>query len=244
MLVSRNSLWGRLYGKWVELTYGNRRGYKENLCHFVRVCVFWAPWFWFWRQELFRTFVRPWSVIATGFALSILIMFPSFTIAAILYALALAGIILGFTLALYGLGKGAEKLEGVGDAIERSFWKSWRALHVKQAWDWFWKKSYTRFHVRPWLVALLAIQIGSLYWTKWISWGLIRLEVGYFAVSGLFAAVYALHSRNAFKVFAAAGAKLGSATKPVKEPVLGTMGVLVAWLVAQKRKICPYIELV
>lgn len=51
----------RIYRFWREKTGGNPHWYNENLCHYVRVLVIWAPWNWFKLQNLFL-FVRPWTL--------------------------------------------------------------------------------------------------------------------------------------------------------------------------------------
>jgi hypothetical protein len=243
MLISRKSLLGRIYGKWEELTGGNGWGYKENLCHFVRVCVFWTPWYWFWRQELLKTFVRPWEVVAAAFVVASVIVNPPLVCSVALGILAFVALVCVLVLALYGVGKGFEKLAGIGDAIDRGLKRAWKALHVEEAWDWFWTREY-RAGIKPWHLALLAIQFGSLYWITWIFWAILVVEVGYFGVLFAFEAYLYLRSRNAFQVLATAGQMVGSATLAVKQPVLGTTGVVIAWLLAQKRKICPYVEVV
>lgn len=44
--VAENSWHYRIYSWWVNHDGGNTWGYKENFCHYCRVVLIWAPWRW------------------------------------------------------------------------------------------------------------------------------------------------------------------------------------------------------
>jgi len=81
LTVSRKTFpLGWIYQLWERLTGGNKPDYTENLCHFVRVIVFWTWWHFFWRQRIFNTWVRIWMVVFGGFGLALIILGPAFFI--------------------------------------------------------------------------------------------------------------------------------------------------------------------
>jgi hypothetical protein len=65
--VGRDSWHYKLYGYWVRHATWKApaTGYRENLCHYVRVVLFWATFSWFVNAHPRRaSWVRPWSVLA------------------------------------------------------------------------------------------------------------------------------------------------------------------------------------
>lgn len=46
MIINTNSWHFRWYAYWLGTGRGVQPGYRENLCHYVRVLLFWAPMTW------------------------------------------------------------------------------------------------------------------------------------------------------------------------------------------------------
>lgn len=46
MIIDRNAWHYRVYKYWQDWGRGNTLAYRENLCHYVRVLLFWAPMTW------------------------------------------------------------------------------------------------------------------------------------------------------------------------------------------------------
>lgn len=52
--ISRHSWHGRVYLNWKDRAeFKNTSAYQENLCHYVRVVLFWAPINWFLKRDFY-----------------------------------------------------------------------------------------------------------------------------------------------------------------------------------------------
>ncbi|TEU03019.1 hypothetical protein E3I18_00045 [Candidatus Woesebacteria bacterium] len=238
--IDGNSLAGKLYRYWQRRGGRNKYDYQENLCHFVRVCVFWAPWYGFWRHPLFGTFMAPGSVLLVSFFIVCLIIAPAL-IALVTRILAFLVVILFAASVLWSIGKFWGILGGARNATKRGVKWVWRAVKGDEAWYWFWYKSYTRANIKPWLIVVLIIQVVSLLWVKWIFYSILLIEVVSLLVKSLIFLAFFLAEKEIFNTI---GEKVGNASAVVKKPVLGTVGVVASWFMAQKRKVCPYVEIV
>lgn len=76
LIVSRKSLPGQIYASWEKRGGLNEPGYCENLCHFVRVLVLWAPLFFLFKQPLGHRNIRPWMVGLIGLATAVFLLWP------------------------------------------------------------------------------------------------------------------------------------------------------------------------
>lgn len=74
MSVNQNSWHYRVYLWWMNQGGRVRQGYAENLCHYMRVVLIWAPIFWFFKARLYRA-VRLWMI-----ALSVIITLSSMVV--------------------------------------------------------------------------------------------------------------------------------------------------------------------
>lgn len=242
--VSANSLVGKVYFYWVSM--GGWKPYQENLCHFVRVCVFWAPWYWFWRQDLIF-FVRPWMLVLAATYLYLIAKYPghvgfwSVVLLTLIWAIVLVFAVLQalsmvwdkFYYARYRLSRRINRI------FERTIVRFFKKIPVGRVLEWFFEARY-RFGIRPWMVAFLAFQISSLYWAPVIFILAAVVELVILVLVAVALGYIYLEEKSAF---ATAGAAIGGATRPVTRPVVGTLGVAASWVMAMKRKICPYIEL-
>src|SRR5579863_5972824 len=60
LTVSTSSWHGRAYAYWRQHAKHKTVGYRENLCHYCRVVLFWAPFAWFMHAG--GEFIRPVTV--------------------------------------------------------------------------------------------------------------------------------------------------------------------------------------
>lgn len=65
--------WGMEHGK------RNKPGYRENLCHYMRVILIWVPLLWFFKVPIRKkgtlSYVRPWEIVAVPTFLTCLSLF-------------------------------------------------------------------------------------------------------------------------------------------------------------------------
>lgn len=66
VMVDQDSWHYATYNWWRKHSRGNRPGYRENFCHYVRVILIWAPLLWLFKVPLFKR-VRPWMIFTPGF---------------------------------------------------------------------------------------------------------------------------------------------------------------------------------
>lgn len=70
-LSMKGSSWHtRWYRYWVKLG-GEPPEYKENLCHYMRVLLFWAPQRWFWQGKI-KGVIAPWAVTLIALIVALL----------------------------------------------------------------------------------------------------------------------------------------------------------------------------
>lgn len=111
MKIKSGTWHARVYQWWLRHGRGNEPGYRENLCHYVRVLLFWAPMTWIDRLTDVGTWgprtvaVLYLSMIAL-MAIGVLIVVPAITqTTRFLMAMgSLAGLITTLGI-LYGIGK-------------------------------------------------------------------------------------------------------------------------------------------
>ncbi len=89
----------RWYHHWLNLT--ERKPSPENLCHYVRVLLFWAPLAWLTRGRVFKV-VPPWTIalgiLASGVLITLFMLWPN----DVLRVLLIVGCFLGGALLVIG----------------------------------------------------------------------------------------------------------------------------------------------
>ncbi|OGM34496.1 hypothetical protein A3D01_03045 [Candidatus Woesebacteria bacterium RIFCSPHIGHO2_02_FULL_39_13] len=151
-------MFGRIYLYWERMTGGNPYWYQENLCHFVRVLIFWTPLAWFTKHRLFKTDIKPWMVVSALLFAATLILSRDFRLTvAVIIGVLLA--ILGTVAIVYIIDKiynGSPRLQRLGRFLE-------------EAWFWFWEKRFAPF-IYPWTLTLallnVSLQFGYLFGSR------------------------------------------------------------------------------
>lgn len=102
----------------------NKRGYRENFCHYVRVLVLWAPLKWFLYANVL-TVIRPWTVSLVAslfFALGIAVyLWPDLALRTLFISLG-GGlgltVIVGFLAVVIRMLSGSERLRQLGHRLD------------------------------------------------------------------------------------------------------------------------------
>lgn len=243
--VSTNSLVGKMYFYWIHM--GGWMPHQENLCHFVRVVLLWAPLTWFAKQRLFFIF-KPWMFASLATYLYFAYKYPGPVGIWSVALLTLIWVVTFYKALLKVLSMVWERFYyarrrlswRIERNIERMIDWFFEKIPVERAYDWFFEKEH-RYGIKPWMVAFAAFQISSIFWARGLFFVLVVIEaVILFLLAMALGSIY-LEEKNTFAI---AGAAIGGATRPVTQPVIGTFGVTMLWVMAMKKKVCPYIELV
>lgn len=243
MLTMRSdSLVGHLYSYWKKMGGYNKSGYKENLCHVGRICMFWVPYYWFTRHEIFGSVFTPIGVLITGAFLSLVVSFFWFTplllilgavkslILLILFAVVISVVVVwnGYgllTLLKWLLGWTADLLVWIS---RTSFWTKFADRPIV----WL---------ITPWHLALAGLQIASFFIYRPIFLIVAAIE-GVLILLLAIVILLALIAR--FFEEKEPLAPIGSATGKVASSAMGTAGTVFEYAKAKKHMICPYIEFV
>lgn len=252
--------WWRSHGG--ELSYG----YRENLCHYMRVVLIYVPLFWFFLEPVYK-WVRPWMITLAAICFlsvaAVFYMFPyQSTIVIVLIGLItlafaiLVGIILG-AIALYKKNEDLfNKLLKWGtcpiwipilllffgvfwtfDNALIPLWNNVIAPNDEKFLNWLIFKSYGRFFY-PWMLVLLAAWI-------WESW-YFGLNISLLTIAVIIATVLFVFLVDRVLNWLRFLGKEREQQKEVESPKpQGTGFWTIVWrfLKANKAKICPYIIL-
>lgn len=69
LVVKQDSWHGKMYMFWRRHGYFKKYSYKENLCHYCRVVLFWGPWQWLKNGKNENSTVKPWMIVLAPLAL-------------------------------------------------------------------------------------------------------------------------------------------------------------------------------
>ena len=225
----------RLYIYWISMGGSNKQGYKENLCHFVRVLVFWAPWFWFTRQRLYA-WIRAWMLALVAAIFTFIAIFPKEALTIVLTLLIMAAggtVLIGMT---YLIGTTWKKSLYIRWDIENVLSWPWLAIKGDVAWEWFWKTRY-KTGIYPWSIFVTLLWVSSFFWSRMVF---LVVLTGILVVCAFFLAVVAYVWAEEERITVAISHRTGTITRPIKN----VTGLTVAYVKSAKRKICPYISFV
>ena len=171
LVIGADTWHGRWYRYWLSLG-GKQPKYKENLCHYVRVLLIWAPLRWFFRGSLGKARITPWAVALIGaFFTAVGVSFFIWGRTAIHVYLIGDGIAVAIVICLVLLGIGAELAEDhnwdrkcrrffkkTGDQAERPFVWAWSKIgkFVEATCRWFFTHSYVVPGLAPVTVCIVA----------------------------------------------------------------------------------------
>lgn len=267
LVVSRNSWHGRLYHFWREHSeFKNGKDYRENLCHYVRVVVFWAPIAYFLHSKPKALFgVRPAVVLAGAAALATIVtaflLEPGGSLKVLLIALGILTGIGGTFFGVYQLdehkddirlwwnneGRGVRSITRIANVISAPFrFLGWVVTRVVDAGSWCPFEHAKRRPFNQWY----DIPIGGILFRVVTSVGIIlgSVFVTYWVAGVVAIAIAAIALlmgigvlwQDYIKDWLDSRARSGVVTRPVKDEGLLKVGARFA--VAKKGKICPFIE--
>lgn len=232
--VSRQTWHGRLWHWWrdhSEFKNGKLDSYRENLCHYVRVVVFWGPLALFLRYPLGRWWLTPFTLLAgiaglTGITTA-LILSPG-------DVLAVVGILLAVALFTTMAGLSCAYIDEHKEDI-RQWWRTdGYGTHPIKAVGRFLSRPILKVPVAVWLVIATILLLTAL----------VDVAIGLFVlgVIGWIIALIAIASGVGFLSEKAKARKAAKAGEP--EPEEGAVRVAGRYLVAKKHKVCPFIEVI
>lgn len=234
----------RVYQWWQYHGGRNNWGYRENLCHYMRVILIWAPLFWLFKVPIYKS-VRPWVVAATLLWTLAFWQIPGLRTLMVTFTV--------FWVAYYYLIFEKKKTERFFQRISPPFIWLWdhglRSFLV-----WFFTKCMLKV-VYPWSVTLV-ISLGLFSWWSVETFGLRDFLITVGIIAG---AVVALILMLLLIIFIAVYVKPWwddrmrkrrnkkpyrySTPEPRRERGSSTLKVAAHYAMAKKRKICPFIRL-
>lgn len=248
-LVLRENSWhARLYRWWQKkdpslkhrLIPGKPKGYKENLCHYWRVVMIWAPLRVFLRWHPRRiSWLFPWvvaaAVVGFGGITAAVILAPGAFLAGLLFV---SSVTVGFLLwlvLLWQVDVHQKTLVAftshLGSRIWRMIGRPCRA--VGRGFEWFLFTDLALQTLYPWVLFLIV---------TWIALLAMFTSVVLIATGCAFAAVGLLLSAHKLLLHVEeAEAAQPSRVKVDNGP--GMIRVTGRFLVAKKHGICPFIEI-
>ena len=243
LVLSEDSWHVKVYRFWQK--HGElktaKNGYQENLCHYWRVVMFWAPINWFFDYQIAGVeWLLPFTITLFVAAIATITAFLVLATTATLFALAVViGVAILFGLIIF-TGLWAQDHPKQWKAIWRKILWSWAKYPCKTiAWlflhlvvspvEWY-------LNTIPWLLpAILGVISVALYVyyciVATVLVGLVTLSM--VIVGGIILFLANKQKRNAIK-------RAGTVIKEKKDPGIIKIGWETA--VAKKHKICPFIS--
>ncbi len=102
MKVDRQSLPGKWYQYWIDK--GGRPPRQENLCHFVRVLLFWATIRWFFLART-KKVIAPWTVTLATAITTLIALYPLDTLLVVAVVAVVAAMAVLILLSICGMGE-------------------------------------------------------------------------------------------------------------------------------------------
>ncbi len=230
--VNRYAWHYHLYRWWIMHGGHNRPGYRENLCHYMRVLLFWTPLYWFFKVPLIWK-IRPWMLILTPIWL---LAFWAGNTSERLWLVILSVLYTYYVYMLFD----REGLMKFFDLVSPPF--VWLWLHgLRSFCHWFFKTGTMRV-IYPWTVTLL-VGLGLLYHFLVGKIGLIKLLIivggflgGIMLMAFVLGMIFWLSDMYA-------DSRLDRARQGPKGQGSSTLKVAAHFVMAKKRRICPFIRL-
>lgn len=213
--ISRNTPWGWVYSYWERLTGGNPESYNENLCHFVRVVLFWTWWHAFFKQKILGTFVRPWMVLLVSLYIAGFLINPE-VFFRVTFSLLL--MLTAIVVCVWVIITITEKLK------------------YFRPWTWFWTEELVPY-VYPWTLALAAFVIWSYFYAP-VVFSMLATVFLMILMCLVFLFIVVLLFIGAASVY-----EYLRKPSPGSSRSLSTRGVIWEYMKAKKKKICPYIKI-
>lgn len=260
--INTDSWHYRWYQYWRKRGGQNPSGYRENLCHYMRVLLIWAPLKWYSKQKYFGFW--------TPFLATLLLGVLALVAVGFYFTPADTGILLGVIAVGIGLIAGIlfliewlsirprEKaivgnialkiLLGVLSPFLFLYWLLYeqvyrRVLRPTGIWNWYFQPGW-KYVISPWALTLVAVVAICLFF-----WTIVTLKI--LASVGIFIAAIALAMGLIFggvywyerrKLRRSWQVQSGSPSK-FMEGLSGTVKISGHYIIARKRRICPFLNL-
>lgn len=246
-----------LYVWWKRHTKSRKTswyGYRENLCHYLRVVLIWAPLQWFFVVPCFNRirFVRPWMITVmlclTGFLAYALWQWPNQTLAFLREFAKSFGLgLVGAVVAIAVLALVALFLDVVGKILGL-FWRKLCSPVLR----WFFL-SRRWYVVSPWSVTLAGLLTASVVFLgtgktlkilEFIGFGLLYIAFFAGVVAGISATHYAFVRRKLRRQRQRAfSTTTYSRPRAATKPHLSTVRLMTTTVWDQHNRICPLLDL-
>lgn len=231
--ISTKSWHGRIYAFWRRHAEFKTDGYRENLCHYARVVLFWGPLSIFLRAHpKGASFVRPCTVLAVMTVPTAIVwsawMWPGETLRTFLLAISMLLALAGGVWIAARLDHSSEITDWFG---RHTSWKRpflFAGRNLEKVYDILAKPITVGRHRIPRVVPLIV--------AGWLIW--IALDVRLLLVTAIVAAV-AIAFLGGFKTY-----DLIEARRAKRGPDTGPGAARVGWelVVAKKHRVCPLID--
>lgn len=233
--VNENAWHYRFYQWWQSNGGHNKPAYRENLCHYMRVVLLWVPLFWSVKTR-YRFGMRPVYPVMIGLWSGIYYLLPD-SLHAFWVILSLVST---FYIGIFFLFRKKEAIDRFIDKISPPLILIWES-GLDKAFAWFFKKKY--WHIRPFMVAtILLLAVWGMYYpfTVLKLFGILGATTGAGAalVGILLLAFEISDKRKERRKKAQPNYYNFSYQKSTSSVKLAGQFVM-----AKKRKICPFINL-
>lgn len=254
--VGKNSWHYKFYQWWQRHGGGNKPTYRENLCHYMRVVFIWVPIFWMLKARIYKG-VRPWMVSIVLLWSAVFLALPYNGQVVQLSGTIIAGVI---TSVLLGAVLGLIKLINIADAnddrviafldkvilpfekVGLFFAHLWK-MAFGPFFKWFLLKSYYFF--KPWMVALASIYLAILVLSPPVGVGIVVVLIIAAILIGaiITSALLMMTAGKALRKKLRKRSSKKGAVLALEPKGTSTVKLAAHFVMAKKRKICPFINL-
>lgn len=213
---------------------------QENLCHFVRVLLFWAPLRWFAYARAYGV-VAPWSVTLAVTTVTSLMMFPMTTLGAL-------GMIVAVAVGLFFILRGVAWLNKNEDWLEETVGRPLaeflsRPLVGRLPISFFLASAVTAIGLRFAFPVSASILIALTFIGLIVGLIGVLIMIGVRIEDYMIKRLYAWEKQSGFPGAAYTQKKPGVLTAVWRE-TRGILRIALDYVKAKKQKICPFIEIV
>ena len=244
--IDTGSWHAKWYNYWRQNAKRKARGYKENLCHYVRVLLFWAPLMWLRRGKIGKAPI--WSVATAILTIPAVYVAVTHKPQIVIAFISLVVIVVLATAGLFAEAALKEKYPDRATRIGHHYRAAKKAIArpfkfaysvYDQAMKWFLFTHILRV-VYPWSVLIIAGLIVGAFLYPIIDLYIIGPIVGIATIIGaLIAYVLVMDMIDAIRARRSpAGPSKG---RRLLNGVRGTLMVASNYAMAKKKGICPFI---
>jgi hypothetical protein len=233
LVVEPGSWHARVYHYWRDRAEFKTSGYRENLCHYIRVLVIWAPLAWLLTARIAR-FLPVWLAIMLAELVGAFFIWPP--LMAILVLEIVAFLYLPVFQPTDRQKRYFRRIRQSLEPIERLVAPPVQAIGrgLKPPVNWFLKSSVLVV-IRPWTVVLTAIVVYLSIFQTWFIVDMLLLLAGFAGLCLLIG--LAMATKDAIRGL------MPYRYGPRRHHVRETIKVAGHAVSAKKRGVCPFIEI-